>query len=575
MNGSFSAQSLRLGDLFSGPSAYTMPGFQRPYCWTAVEVGAVLEDILFAVSAVEQDDQPGRVFFLGTIVLIETTAATVSGAAPRKRFDIVDGQQRLITLTMLIAVLRDLTRADGDEETAERLDRLLAFDTERSSRRRDYRVTMRVCDQDVLERYAQQMDGCLEDAAAEDFDGAQRDLVQNRNFLIEELRPLDKETRRKLARFLEADCQVVVISTDDMDNAYRIFMVVNQPGKPLSRNDLLKAELIGAVPDDERDAYVARWEEAERGCGSDFEQFFSHVRSAFGNSRAPIIAEIRTLVRRDGGAKAFLDRRLLPAAAVHAAMLGRSAGAPILNAPALRHVRTLERLSHSDWVPPALLWLFERRHEPDVVAAFLSALDRAAYAHLLLGLGRDKRAARHSGIVDIIRNGEIPHRPNGPMALTADEQRNILYNVGNDLYARSPIAAKLLLLRLNDAMAGGLAHITPSAVTVEHILPQKPPRTSRWRDTFSEAQRTACVGSLGNFLLVSPETNKAARNHDFDRKVAIYQNDSLARDIPLNRDVLAALTFGPEQIAAREQVMIDSLRTLWAFDVAPAVRPVR
>ena len=74
---------------------------------------------------------------------------------------------------------------------------------------------------------------------------------------------------------------------------------------------------------------------------------------------------------------------------------------------------------------------------------------------------------------------------------------------------------------------------------------------------------------------MSPETNKAARNHDFDRKVAIYQNDSLARDIPLNRDVLAALTFGPEQIAAREQVMIDSLRTLWAFDVAPAVRPVR
>ena len=153
--------------------------------------------------------------------------------------------------------------------------------------------------------------------------------------------------------------------------------------------------MIGALPAAERDGYIARWDEAERACGGEFEQFFSHFRTAFGNGRAPIINEIRRLVRQASGAKPFLDQEFLPAAAVYAAMQGRPIGVPLLTAPALRSVRNLERLSHTDWVPSALLWACQKRDDPAAMARFFEALDRHAYGQLVLGIGRDKRVARY------------------------------------------------------------------------------------------------------------------------------------------------------------------------------------
>ena len=572
MNGSFSAQAMRLGDLLSGPAVYAMPCFQRPYCWTIDEVRHLLEELLFAVSDLDEQSQPGSVFFLGTFVLIKTHEGTTAarGGEAREYFDIIDGQQRLITLTMLIAALRDLARADGDVQLAERMDQLIAFHPGGQGER-DYRVALRQRDEAVLVNFAQQMDGCLADADPWEYEGAQREIILNRNFLYQELKSLDRAIRPKLARFLESNCLAVVISTDDIDNAFRIFSVVNQQGKPLARKDLLKAELIGAVPAGERAGFVRRWEVAEHGCGNDFEQFFSHFRTAFGDGRAPIINEIRRLARGNGEIKTFLDRQLLPVASVHGAMLGRVTGQPILTAPALRHVRYLERLSHSDWVPPALLWLHERQNQPADITAFLAALDRAAHAHLLLGLGRDKRLARHGAIIDAIRSGEVPHGERGPMALTAEEQRNIIYNATHDLYDRSSIACKLLLLRLNDAVGDTMAPPDPATVSVEHILPQRVSRTSRWRQSFTDAERAALAGSLGNLALVSPATNKAVRNYDFDKKLELYRVDPEMGRLPVNRGVLDTATFGPEQIRRREARMIEAVQSLFGI-AAPGGR---
>ena len=94
-------------------------------------------------------------------------------------------------------------------------------------------IALRLRDHDeaVLVDYAQQMDGCLASADPAEFEGAQRNLIANRNYLFEELGALDQSLRRRLAEFLETNCQVVVISTNDTDNAFRIFMVVNQVGK--------------------------------------------------------------------------------------------------------------------------------------------------------------------------------------------------------------------------------------------------------------------------------------------------------------------------------------------------------
>ena len=133
------------------------------------------------------------------------------------------------------------------------------------------------------------------------------------------------------------------------------------------------------VPADEHADYVARWEQVEGLCGADFEQVFAHLRTAFGNGRNPIINEIRRLSLAAGGAKAFLDQRLLPMATLYGGMRGHGGAPAVLNAPALRHVRYLERLSHSDWLPSALLWAYQRPGDATAIADFVANLDRFAH----------------------------------------------------------------------------------------------------------------------------------------------------------------------------------------------------
>lgn len=567
MNGSFSARAVSLGALLSGEAAFAIPGFQRPYSWTIVEAARLLDDILFAVNETEAHAGAGRVFFLGTVVLIRNDegASPTSGPRHRTRYDVVDGQQRLVTLTMLLAVLRDLARSEGETDLASAIDLRIATHDDENATARSNHVTLRASDAQVLVNFAQQIDGCQANADPADFEGAQRNLIANRNYLFEELQALDAGMRRRIADFLDVSCQMVVISTDDTDNAFRIFMVVNQVGKPLLRNDLLKAELIGALAEHERPAAIARWEALEGACAATFEQFFSHLRAAFGSGRAPIINEVRRLARLEGGAREFLARRLFPAASIFAAMRGRVIDGPVFNAPALQSLRNLDRLSHTDWIPPALLWAFECRDDPAATAEFLASLDRFAHGQLVLGIGRDKRLVRYGALIEAIRKGGRSLDVPGQLRFNAEEQRNILFNVSNDLYGRSSIGCKLLLLLLNAQMGGAAPLVDPTEISVEHILPQKVARNSLWRNTFDDAALAAYRGSLGNLALVTPETNRAVRNFDFEKKCAFYRQDPLMRSLPVNQGILDLPSFGPEEIKAREDRLVALLMRYWGF----------
>ena len=73
-------------------------------------------------------------------------------------------------------------------------------------------------------------------------------ILEVREHLHEALRDFDAAQRRRLADFLLDQCHVVLVSTTGIDRAHRMFTVLNATGKPLARNDILKADLLGSVP---------------------------------------------------------------------------------------------------------------------------------------------------------------------------------------------------------------------------------------------------------------------------------------------------------------------------------------
>jgi hypothetical protein len=235
-------------------------------------------------------------------------------------------------------------------------------------------------------------------------------------------------------------------------------------------------------------------------------------------------------------------------------------------------LRYLDWLSHTEWTPSGLLYLHFQRNDDASIRTFLEALDKFSYGQMLLGVGRNKRIVRYARAVEAIRAGGMTFGAGGPFALSPEDERNIIYNATTDLYARNSVVCKLLLLRLNDAMAGSPSGLAPADVTVEHVLPQRLKKSSEWRSAFSDADRQACTGSLGNLILVSPETNRLARNDEFGKKLDAYKADPLIGALPLNAAVIDSSKWTPDRIREREAMLVGKMRSLWSFGLAAQER---
>ena len=90
------ASEVPLHKVFSSDYHFKIPDYQRPYAWEQDQAGQLLDDVVESMA--RSADEP---YFLGSLILVKQ--AGVASA------DVIDGQQRLTTLTILFDVLRDLT----------------------------------------------------------------------------------------------------------------------------------------------------------------------------------------------------------------------------------------------------------------------------------------------------------------------------------------------------------------------------------------------------------------------------------------------------------------------------------
>src|SRR5262245_13478646 len=110
---SFTAQMLRLDELLANRYVIEAPAYQRAFVWTLAEAGRLLEDI--GAAAEENED-----FFLGAMLFIDRDNAVAERRRVWQRsggictLDVIDGFQRLTTLTILVCVLRDLGLGEKD-----------------------------------------------------------------------------------------------------------------------------------------------------------------------------------------------------------------------------------------------------------------------------------------------------------------------------------------------------------------------------------------------------------------------------------------------------------------------------
>src|SRR5438874_12060241 len=113
MGRSLIAQEQPISKIFSDDYVFQIPGYQRPYAWTTEQARELLDDLLAFSKAGGSTIEKLPPYFLGSIVLIKDEADPNA--------QVVDGQQRLTTLTLLLAAFR----AAAEQQTAKEVTPLL------------------------------------------------------------------------------------------------------------------------------------------------------------------------------------------------------------------------------------------------------------------------------------------------------------------------------------------------------------------------------------------------------------------------------------------------------------------
>jgi uncharacterized protein with ParB-like and HNH nuclease domain len=91
------ANQYPLHKVFGNDFVFTIPLYQRPYAWEKEQASELLDDLITALGDSDEAIEDINPYFLGTIVLIKEDKPDAQ---------VVDGQQRLTTLTILLAALR-------------------------------------------------------------------------------------------------------------------------------------------------------------------------------------------------------------------------------------------------------------------------------------------------------------------------------------------------------------------------------------------------------------------------------------------------------------------------------------
>jgi len=551
--------------IFSDDFYFRIPMYQRPYSWTTEQAGELLDDLLEFVS----DDPKTKIedlspYFLGSIVVIKEEG--------RPEAEVVDGQQRLTTLTILLSALRH-TIADKKVSSA-----MTAYLYEEGNPLEGtpnrYRLTIRERDAEFFRAHVQEPDQLskLRSLNSGQLSDSQRNIRANAVLFLDRLSNLSDPQRMRLGQFIVVNCLLVVVSTPDLDSAYRIFSILNDRGLELSHADILKSEVIGRIPQQEQESYNERWEDAEEDLGREaFGDLFGHTRMIFRKQkmRESILKEFREFVLKAvSGSKALIDDVLIPyteaLSIIGSAGYESTEGVEAVNGL----LKWLNRIDNTDWLPPAILFMARHRSDSAALRRFFTDLERLAAFLMVARYGINDRIERYGRLLSLIESDGDLYAADSPLQLSEAERRTFWNELNGEVYRQTAKRRLYVLLRLDSALSDGSASYNYGVISIEHVLPQNPKPGSDWCRWFStQESRDRWVHRLGNLVLLSHNKNSSAGNYDFAKKKMSYFTKGGVCPFAITTQVLPEAEWTEEVVVRRQADLLRVLDGVWRLDV--------
>ena len=556
------ASEKQIKKILSDDYSFSIPPYQRPYAWDTSQAGELLSDLQDALNGQEGSN---TVYFLGSVVLVKRSDN------PDAR--IVDGQQRLTTLTILISVIRDLTDDISQKKLLDEYIKQAENQFEELPER--LRLQLRQIDQSFFAKWIQTEGATSDLPETERLDGSKARIVENAKLFRTELSNLSVRVRDSLIKYILNNCYIVVVEVPSDSAARRIFTVLNARGLDLIATDILKADLLERAREQTgqllETELSGRWEAIETELGRDrFVALFTHMRMVYQREKPRSALEdwFRKFVPpfKDDPAT-FVQETLEPYSSAMTKLQHNDEMSRLFGGKTAALVRTLSQLDNKDWEPPMLFCLkhyFDGRqidmHE------FVAKFERLAYYLFVTRADVNARMLRYGTVLDEIdpRDGKTM-RPQG-LELSQEEIFQFLDALDGPIYSKSRVV-KPLLLRLDYALSDGTAMYDYPTITVEHVMPQTINQGTQWDCWLPESdERSYWVHRLGNLVLLSHRKNVKASNFDFEKKKSEYfvKNDFCA--FLLTRQILEFEHWNTEFLRSRQEDLLKTLAKDWKIE---------
>lgn len=550
--------NLTLGQILTSPSQYVIPVFQRYYRWDQPQWDKLWADL----AGLQQPGKTGR-HFLGFLVLIPESV--VPGQI--SKYHLIDGQQRLMTLSLLLCALRDASRVAGFEELAQEI-ALTTLEHQFRKGTDRYRVFPKLRDRD-------QYIACLGgEPPAEGRLGSAMRYFSGRLATIPGAGTDDG--LRAFFGLLTQRLEFVYAQLEG-ENPFNIFKSLNSTGVPLGQADLIRNFVFMHVPVEEQDEFEqSLWKPTERqfqdAQGNIDELAFSSLFRDYlmRNGGYVPLSDTFECFQRHYGATDFDPRRvageLKLASEWYEILRGRR---PDPSTPVEGALHTLRQLDSSTTFS-LMLNLYERRQRGE-----LSAEGTAEAILLLAGFilrrlvcGENSRAYARMFVQAIAMLGDDPVESLRRF-LEARNFPDTPSFVG--AFARLNLYGSRYRKVVLEALERATGHKEPVLLTnaqIEHIMPQT--LTDEWRLALGpDAERIhgTWLHTPGNLTLTG--YNAELQNKPFEEKRKEYRDSNIV----MTRRLADMENWGEAQIRERGEAMARVAAEIWPGPAA-AVRPI-
>lgn len=574
--GEIKSDKLLVKDIFSR-MWFRIPEYQRPYVWGADEVGELLDDLAFAMT-----EKPDFEYFLGSFVFQSKAAAPEKGQEFDEN-DLLDGQQRMATLLMLFAVLRDLAQDKKAKKDCQECIYQEASQYRKVPERTRLVFAIRDAVQDFIDAFIKAENGTVREDDLAKLGTNDDDLsVQNMAKAVVEMRRFFRDTPsitpEGLLQFLLNRVLLIYVSTEDLEDAFRLFTILNNRGIPLRNSDILKSMNLGALTTQaEKVRYAKMWEGAEGELGDDFDRFLNHVRTVLVKDKARLnllqefedkIYEPKERDKATGQKKPVLLRK------------GRDTF--VLIEKYLDHYRTLlggqnysetgsfefdnlvkvmlTGLPATDWVPP-LLRYFDRFKYVRLLE-FLRLLDNKFSADWIGQCSPTDRIEAMNKIIRVIDEAKAVDDVFTSGCFDCDNASLVLV-LGGPVYGRR--FARYILLKLDFFFQNHDQRMHFETLSVEHVLPQTPQDTSQWVKDFSSDDRVEWTDKIGNLVLITRRKNSSQGRLDYKAKKTKYFEKCIDT-CPNSLRVLRHEQWTPVELKANQNIVLKKLWDHYGVD---------